>query len=343
MNTFFYIILFILWTMFWSFASVVIYRIKSWEKWILWGRSHCWSCNKVLKAVQLVPIFSWILSKWKCTSCKNKISKIYPILEISSWLLFLMVWYFLIDFSLILELNFIEIIKLFFFIIISFFSIIYIFYDILFLEISDRILALSIIITVIIIWIQTIFQWFNIIETLPYFNENIDLSVQIYAIILSVLILIGLYIIMFKELHEIIDILILIILIWSLYLFKIYYNINLSDITILNSIMWALSIFIFFFLQIIISKWKWMWWGDLRIAILVWLIMWVSLSFAWMMITYIVWSIIWVFMIILWKIISLKNKTNFSSEIPFWPFIAIGFYITIFLNEIIINLINLYL
>ncbi len=342
MNTFFYSILFILWTMFWSFASVIIHRIKSWEWWILTWRSHCTKCEKTLKAFQLIPIISWLLTKWKCYYCKNKISKIYPLLEISTWLLFTLIGYFLIDFNLILELNKIEIIKLFFFLTIGLFSIIYIFYDILFLEISEIILAISIITTLIIITLQTLIPSFHIIQILPH-NINIPLYIEISAIILAISIIWWLYIIMLKELHEAYDIIILTISILSLYLFKKTFNLNLTDIAILNSVIWALGIFIFFFLQIVISRWKWMWWGDLRIAILVWLIMWTSLSFAWMMITYIVWSIIWVWMIIISKIINHWKKTNFKSEIPFWPFIAAGFFITIFFSEPITKFINLYL
>ena len=235
MNIFLYIILFILWTMFWSFASVIIYRLKSWEQWILTWRSHCSSCNKILKTLDLIPIISWLINKWKCKKCKNKISKIYPILEISTWLLFSLVWYFLIDFSLILELNSIEIIKLLFFLTITFFSIIYIFYDILFLEIPDLILALSIIITIIIVALQTLLSDFIIIDILPSFNETIGLLPTIYAVLLSISIIIWLYIIIFKELHEALDITILLLSIWALYFFKIYYGINLSDIAILNS------------------------------------------------------------------------------------------------------------
>ena len=138
MDIFFYSFLFIFWTLFWSFASIVIYRIKSWEGWILNWRSHCASCNKVLKALDLIPILSYLLNKWACSSCKKKVSHIYPLLEISTWILFWLIWYFLIDYSLIFSGNITEIIKLVFFLIIWFITIVYTFYDILFLEISEK-------------------------------------------------------------------------------------------------------------------------------------------------------------------------------------------------------------
>ena len=82
METLFYIFLFIFWTLFGSFASVLIYRLKSGEKWIFLWRSHCKTCNRTLSALELIPIFSWLFSLWKCRGCKQKISIIYPLLFI---------------------------------------------------------------------------------------------------------------------------------------------------------------------------------------------------------------------------------------------------------------------
>ncbi len=343
MNTLFYIILFVFWTIFGSFASVIIYRLKSGEHWIFTGRSHCSRCYKILDFLQLVPILSWIIYKWKCKFCENKISKIYPILEVSTWFLFSLTWYFLIDKSLIFSFDKIELIKLLFFLMLAFFSIIYIFYDILFLEIADEVLITSIIITVIVLSIQTMVPWFTMVDILPVSNSEILISTQIYSIVLSILIIVWLYVIMFKQLHEVLDVIILLFSVWALYLFKMYFGINLKEITILNWLMWALWIFIFFFLQILVSRWKWMWWWDLRIAILVWLMMWTSLSFVWMMMTYIVWSIIWISLIIFHRIKNRGNGTKFNSEIPFWPFIWAGFYITIFFSEKLLDFVNFYL
>jgi leader peptidase (prepilin peptidase)/N-methyltransferase len=140
METFFYLCLFIFWTLFWSFSSVLIYRLKSWESWIMNWRSHCPKCNNILHSLELIPIFSWIKNLWKCKYCKEKVSAIYPSLEISTWILFTLIWYFLIDFNLIVSLNWFEIFKLIFWLSIWFISIIYIFYDILFLEIHEWVL-----------------------------------------------------------------------------------------------------------------------------------------------------------------------------------------------------------
>ncbi len=339
MNTFFYIFLFIFGSMFWSFSSVIIYRLKSWEWWIMWGRSHCSKCMKILKFLDLIPIFSWLKNKWKCNYCKEKISNIYPILEISTWILFSLVWYFLIDFNLIINWNFIEISKLFFWLFIVFITIIYSFYDILFFKINDSIMLYWIITILLVLWIQTLFPSINILNTIPAWINN--LSLWIYSILLSFIIIWLLYTIMLKELHEIVDIIILSISVLLIVWFKYLFDINLSNIAILNWVIWALWIFIFFFIQILISRGAWLGWWDLRIAIFIWLILWMWFSFSWTMITYLVWSIIWVSLIISSKI---KNglKTKFNTMIPFWPFLAIWFFITVFLQSEVSKLIEIY-
>jgi len=326
MENFFYLSLFIFWTLFWSFASVLIYRLKSGESWIMNGRSHCPKCNNTLQALELIPIFSWIKNLWKCHYCKEKVSSIYPLLEISTWILFALIWYFLIDYNLIYNLNFIEISKLLFWLSIWFITILYIFYDLLFLEIHDWIM---------LVWI-VLWLWFLSINT--FLNNSLLISLS--SILLTLTIIWWLYIIMLKELKEIWDILIIILSIWVLYIYKIGFWIDLTEIAIFDWLIWALSIFIFFFLQIIISKWAWMWWWDLRIAIMIWLLLGTNLIFPWLMLTYMIWSIIWIIFIIYWKLN--KKWTTMSTQIPFWPFLAIWFFITIFYNNEILNIMSIY-
>lgn len=340
MGSFFYILLFILWMMFWSFASVVIYRLKSWEKWIWTWRSHCNSCWHMLNYKDLIPLFSYILNFWKCKYCKKKVSVIYPILEITSWFLYLFIWYFLIDFSLIVWWNTLEITKLFFFLIIWFLSIVYTFYDILFLEIHEAVLWIWVFFSILVLSLQTVFPAFHVIPFLPIMSES--LIVWTSAIVLTFIIVWLLYVIMLKWLKEMIDIIILIWIILSLVWFKYLFDVELSSIPILSWVIWALGLFIFFFLQILISGWAWMWWGDLRIAILIGLILWIPFTFAWGMITYLVWSILWIFLIIYSRINKLKNWTKMNTQIPFWPFLALWFFITMFYYNEIWSFIEIY-
>lgn len=341
MDFFFYICLFIFGILFGSFSSVIIYRLKSGEWWISTWRSHCPKCNNILNALDLIPIFSWIINKAKCKYCSEKVSKIYPILELSTWLLFTFIWYFLINKDLIFALDLLEITKLLFWLSIWFISILYIFYDILFLEIHEWIMLTWIGIIFIFLWIQTLFTDFSIISILPSWIDRLDyLKIWLFSILISIIIIWLLYTIMIKELHEIVDISLIALSVWILYLFKITTWINLKDIAILNWVVWVLIIFIFFLLQILISRWKWMGWWDLRIAIMIWLILWINFSFPWLMLTYFIWSIIWMWFIIHNKI---KNKwNNLNTEIPFWPFLAIWFFLTVFYNNQIANIMSIY-
>ncbi len=342
MQIFFLITLFLFWLLFWSFASVIIHRLKSWEKWILTGRSHCWSCNKLLQALDLIPLFSWLISKWKCRQCNEKVSVIYPILELSTWLLFTWVWYFLINYKDVLAWDiFIEIPKLIIWLLIAFITIIYFYYDILFLEISERVLAVWVITASIYIWLASYTPF--IFDTTNFwlhwsFYTNWHESIILQTITLTVIIW-GLYTIILKWLSEIWDTIILIAL-WGVTLWVNYYilqqNNNTFESPIINWLLGALGIFTFFFIQIVVSGWKWMWQWDLRIAIFVWLLLWTSLAFPAMMITYMIWSVIWISLITYQKITK-KGSWDFGSQIPFWPFIAAWFFVTVFFNEFILS------
>jgi len=88
-----YLLLFIFWTIFWSFGSVLLWRLqgdinKNTIKWILFGQSKCTSCWHVLWVKDLFPIFSWLFNRWNCRYCSSKISLLYPMIELLSWFTF---------------------------------------------------------------------------------------------------------------------------------------------------------------------------------------------------------------------------------------------------------------
>ncbi len=66
-----------------SFLNVVILRIPK-EESIVFGGSHCTSCGESLKPWHNIPLFSWIFLRGKCSFCKTKISIQYPIIELLS-------------------------------------------------------------------------------------------------------------------------------------------------------------------------------------------------------------------------------------------------------------------
>ena len=68
-----------------SFLTLVTYRLPRGEK-IGLSRSRCPSCLKELRAVDLIPILSWVTSGGKCRHCKSKVSIRYPLTELATML-----------------------------------------------------------------------------------------------------------------------------------------------------------------------------------------------------------------------------------------------------------------
>jgi leader peptidase (prepilin peptidase) / N-methyltransferase len=69
-----------------SFLNVVIYRIPKGES-IVFPSSHCQSCNTPLKWYHNIPILSWVVLGGKCAFCKAPIATQYPMIELISALL----------------------------------------------------------------------------------------------------------------------------------------------------------------------------------------------------------------------------------------------------------------
>ena len=70
-----------------SFYNVVGLRIPNGESIIKPG-SHCPKCNHKLSWYENIPVLSYIFLGGKCKNCKQKISIIYPIIEILTSFLF---------------------------------------------------------------------------------------------------------------------------------------------------------------------------------------------------------------------------------------------------------------
>jgi prepilin signal peptidase PulO-like enzyme (type II secretory pathway) len=69
-----------------SFINVLVLRNEKGET--LMGRSRCGTCHRILSAIDLVPIFSYILLRGKCRTCAVSLSVQYPIVEAVTALLF---------------------------------------------------------------------------------------------------------------------------------------------------------------------------------------------------------------------------------------------------------------
>jgi prepilin signal peptidase PulO-like enzyme (type II secretory pathway) len=71
-----------------SFLNVAIGRLRSGETgWR--SRSRCPECHAVLRPSELVPVVSFLALRGKCRSCRKPISWQYPMVELSTMLLFL--------------------------------------------------------------------------------------------------------------------------------------------------------------------------------------------------------------------------------------------------------------
>src|SRR6056297_2557116 len=86
-----YTIIFITGLIIGSFFNVVIYRLPRGES-VITPPSHCPSCNKRLKAVDLIPVLSYIIYRGKCRYCGAKISLQYPSVELLTAILYLLTY-----------------------------------------------------------------------------------------------------------------------------------------------------------------------------------------------------------------------------------------------------------
>ena len=78
-----------------SFLNVVILRYDG-EHFLLdakmiGGRSHCMHCKKTLRWFELVPVFSFLIQGGRCRRCKARLSIQYPIVELISGIIFMLV------------------------------------------------------------------------------------------------------------------------------------------------------------------------------------------------------------------------------------------------------------
>ena len=90
MNLFFYLLLFMIGTLFGSFYTLAVYRIPKRQD-IIHTHSYCPNCNHKLGFLDLIPIISYLFLKGKCRYCKQKIRPRYLILEMLSGMLFVLI------------------------------------------------------------------------------------------------------------------------------------------------------------------------------------------------------------------------------------------------------------
>ncbi len=240
-----------------SFLNCVIYRLYKKES-FLRSFSYCPHCKHKLNYRDLIPVLSFIILRGRCRYCQQKISLQYPLVEIATGLLFLLIFQ---------NLHGLHPCYIFYLLVVSCFLIIIFVYDLKHYIIPDKIIYPAIMVSGIWYLVASIF-------------------------------------------------------------FKFY-----TKHQILNAIYSALGAAAFFFLIFLISRGKWLGFGDVKLA----LFMGLFLGFPNILVAFFLASLIGA-IIGIGLIISGKKKL--SSEVPFGPFLISGTFLALFWGE---NLINWYL
>lgn len=147
MRLYYMIVFFIFGSVFGSFLQVIGERLPKNESIIEPKFSYCPNCHKRLKWYELIPIFSWIFQRGKCNGCKNKISLMYPFIELFTGSLFSVSYYsFGFSYELIICL-----------LLISFFSVVIV-SDLTYMIIPDEVTLITSILIIIVNFISLGFK-----------------------------------------------------------------------------------------------------------------------------------------------------------------------------------------
>ncbi len=88
--TLFYSFIFLFGLVVGSFLNVVIYRTETNED-IVFGRSCCRQCHRILAWYDLVPLLSFLALRGKCRYCRQLISAQYPLVELLTGIMFVLI------------------------------------------------------------------------------------------------------------------------------------------------------------------------------------------------------------------------------------------------------------
>ena len=240
-----------------SFLNVVIYRLEK-EEGFVKGRSYCPKCRHQLTWLDLIPVFGFLLLRGKCRYCKGEISIQYPIIEIVTGLVFLLITNYQLPIT-----NVSGLINLIFLLYMASSLIVIFVYDLKFYLIPDIVLFPAIAIAFI----------FRLLQ--GFFIGNWVLGIGNYA--LATVIAAGFF-----------------LLIW------------------------------------VVSRGRWMGFGDVKLAILLGLLLGFPVILVGLFLSFFFGAIIGVILILL------HNK-GLKSEIPFAPFLIAGTFMAMFWGPGVVN------
>jgi prepilin signal peptidase PulO-like enzyme (type II secretory pathway) len=247
-----------------SFLNCVIYRLEQ-EK-SLNGRSFCPHCKHTLSWLDLFPVFSYLFLRGKCRYCHKKISIQYPLVELATGLVFLLIFNF--KFEILNQFEISQFLNLAFLFYIAASLIIIFIYDLKHYLIPDKVLVPAVAIAVV-------YQLFSNLV-----NSN-----------------------------------------WILTL-----NFKFQILNYLFAVLIAAG---FFFALWLVSRGKWMGFGDVKLAVLMGLLLGLPNVLAALFLAFFFGAIIGI-------ILMVFKKKGLKSEIPFGPFLIIGtFFALLFGSQII--------
>lgn len=295
MELFFNIIFFVFGLCMGSFLNCVVYWLEKEKRNNLCGRSFCPNCLHVLNSFELIPILSFVFSKGKCRHCNKKISWQYPAVEILTGIVFLLIFNY--QFSL----NFKGI---------TMSEADYIFnqFTVFNFQIIANLVYLLLISSFLII--VFVFDWKHCLVPAKAIYPAIIISIAWRIVeILKV----------FK--NDVSP---------ALMAEKVGFLKNfLIFVKLLNPFIAAFAAAGFFFLIWLISRGKWMGFGDVEIAFLMGLFLGIPTTIVALFFAFLIGAIIGLILICL-------KKKGLKSEIPFGPFLVISTFISLFWSKEII-------
>ena len=89
----FFIVFFILGSIWGSFSNVCIHRLPK-DQSVIFSRSHCPKCKNTIRWYDNIPLISYLILKAKCRYCSIKINIQYFVVELLSAFTFVLIYYF---------------------------------------------------------------------------------------------------------------------------------------------------------------------------------------------------------------------------------------------------------
>ncbi len=142
-----FIILFIFGLCIGSFLNVLADRLPQ-DGSVIKGRSRCDKCKKTLKWYDLIPLLSFVNLKGKCRYCHARLSFFYPIIELTTGVMFAITTFFILNGSQFLISNFQLLITLIYYLFIVSSLIVIFFADLKYGIIPDKIIFPSALISI---------------------------------------------------------------------------------------------------------------------------------------------------------------------------------------------------